>query len=86
MNLESKKISLVILGATALLCSRTFFYFIHDTEGPNLLIVVVLAIVIYLLSYAAYVFVPSNSKGLMKLAVAVGVQILSVVILHYCIR
>jgi hypothetical protein len=86
MNFQSKKISLVILGATAILCSRTLFFFFNDPEGPNLLIVGGLAIAIYFLSFAAYVFVPSKMQGLKKLSVALCVQILSVIGLYFCMR
>ena len=49
MKLTRKK-SLLLLAATALICSRGFFALVDDPEGPNLLIVSVLAIVIYSLS------------------------------------
>jgi hypothetical protein len=48
MNLKSKKVSLII-GIISLICSRLIFALVNDPEGPNLLIVVGLAIVIYLL-------------------------------------
>lgn len=86
MNLNSKKTSLVLLAVTAIFCSRTLFFFFNDPEGPNLLIVGVLAIVLYLLSFAAYVFVPSRTNGTKQLLVAVGVQILSVVGLYFCMK
>ena len=86
MDLQSKKISLAILGVTAILCSRTLFFFFNDTEGPNLLIVGGLAMAIYFLSFAAYVFVPSKIQGLKKLSVAVCVQILSVIGLYFCMK
>jgi hypothetical protein len=86
VNLKSKNISLVILGATAILCSRTLFFFFNDPEGPNLLIVAGLAMAIYFLSFAAYVFVPSKVKGLKRLAVVVCVQILSVIGLYFLMK
>ncbi|GAA3973829.1 hypothetical protein GCM10022210_25040 [Mucilaginibacter dorajii] len=86
MNFQSKKISLVILGVTAILCSRTLFFFFNDTEGPNLLIVGGLAVAIYLLAFAAYVFVPSKKQGLKKLSIAVCIQILSVIGLYFCMK
>ena len=86
VNSKSKNISLVILGATAILCSRTLFFFFNDPEGPNLLIVGGLALAIYLLSFAAYVFVPSKMKGLKKLSVIVCVQILSVIGLYFIMK
>lgn len=89
MYFKSKKISLLILGATALVCSRAMFFFIDDSEGPNLLIVTVLAIILYVLSLATYSSNPLARKvfqyfplvlhtGLPRLLVALFVQILLV--------
>ncbi len=50
MHFKSKKTSLVILGLASLVCSRFIFSLIDDPEGPNLLIVVVLATVIFSVS------------------------------------
>jgi len=85
MNFQSKNTSLVLLAIT-MLCSRTLFFFFNDPEGPNLLIVVVLAIALYLLSFAAYVFVPAKIKGIKQFLVAIGVQMLSVVVLYFCMK
>ncbi|MCA9363703.1 hypothetical protein KC727_00595 [Candidatus Kaiserbacteria bacterium] len=41
------KTSWLVLGATALVLSKTVFWFFDDPEGPNLLIVTVLALVLY---------------------------------------
>ncbi len=54
MNFKSKPAALVILGLTALTCSRAMFFFFNDPEGPNLLVVVVAATIIYFLSWATY--------------------------------
>ena len=86
MNFKSKKISLIILGVTAILCSRTLFFFFNDIEGPNLLIVVGLAMAIYFLSFAAYAFVPARIEGLKKISVVVCVQILSVIGLYFFMK
>jgi hypothetical protein len=48
-----KKISLVLLGVAALLGSRVVFLFINDPEGPNLLVVVGLAVIIFFVVLAA---------------------------------
>ena len=84
MNLKSKKISLVLLGATSILFSRLLFFFFNDPEGPNLLIVVGLAMALFFLSFSAYVLIPAQMKWLQKLSVAVGVQILAVIGLYFC--
>jgi amino acid permease len=39
---------------TSLLLSRSIFFFIDDPEGPNLLIVSVLALFIYIVIYFIY--------------------------------
>jgi hypothetical protein len=49
MQFRSTKGSLLLLGVTALACSRTLFFLFHDPEGPNLLIVTVLAVILYIL-------------------------------------
>ncbi|WCT11706.1 hypothetical protein [Mucilaginibacter jinjuensis] len=86
MNFQSKKTSLVLLGATAILCSRTLFFFFNDPEGPNLVVVIGLAIAIYLLSLAAYTFLLSKFQGIKRLAVAVCVQILAVIVMYFCMK
>ncbi len=47
MHFKSKKASLLILGVVSLVCSRLVFWFINDPEGPNLVVVIGLAAVIY---------------------------------------
>jgi hypothetical protein len=48
----TRNISLIVLGIASLTLSRIVFYFINDPEGPNLLVVAVLAAVIYAVSLA----------------------------------
>lgn len=72
----SKKTSLFILAITALVCSRAMFFFIDDPEGPNLLIVTVMAAIMYSLSLVTYLYVPSIKTNLYKLFLGVLVQIL----------
>jgi hypothetical protein len=76
----------MVLGATAIICSRMLFFFFNDPEGPNLLIVAGLAMAIFFLSFAAYVFSPSKMSGLKRLSVGVCIQILSVIGLYFCMR
>jgi len=82
----SKKISLMLLAATAVICSRMLFFFFNDPEGPNLLIVGVLALIIYFLSAAAYLFGPSQIKGLKRLSAVIGIQVLVVTVLYFCMK
>jgi len=52
---QKNKIALLTLGAVSLVLSRIVFSFINDPEGPNLLIVVGLAVIIFFLFLAIYV-------------------------------
>jgi amino acid permease len=48
------KTSHMAIIITSLLLSRSIFFFIDDPEGPNLLIVSVLALFIYIVIYFIY--------------------------------
>jgi len=85
MNFESKKVALTILGVTSVLFSRGLFSLFNDPEGPNLLIVLGMAAIIYVLSWAAYAFVPSTA-GFKKLLLVILFQILLVIGLYLCLR
>jgi hypothetical protein len=76
----------VILGITATICSRMLFFMLHDAEGPNLLIVAGLAMALFLLSYSAYVFIPSGMKGFKRTTVAICIQVLLAIGLYFCMR
>jgi len=67
--------TLLVLAVTALACSRAMFAFFDDPEGPNLLVVVVMASVIYVISLAGYLskFFPSLT-GIQRSSVAVFIQ------------
>jgi hypothetical protein len=77
MQLKSKKTSLLLLGITALVCSRTLFFLFHDPEGPNLLVVTVLALILYVVSFIVWRFVPV-STAIKKLLLAICTQVLIV--------
>ena len=61
MNFNEKRTSLLLLGITALVCSRTLFFLFHDPEGPNLLIVTVLAVILYVTSFIVWRFIPATT-------------------------
>ncbi len=82
----SRKISLIILGVTALVCSRLLFFLFNDPEGPNLLIVIGMALAIYSLSFVAYKYSPSRIIGLKRLLLAIAIQVLSVTAVYYWLR
>lgn len=82
MYFKSKKTSLLILGITSIVCSRVMFLFFNDPEGPNLLVVIGVAMVVYFLSLAAYLF---NSSSLKKLLLAIFIQIIIVTGFYFCL-
>ncbi len=85
MVFKSTKISLLILGITAVLCSRLLFFFFNDPEGPNFLIVIGLAAVVYVISLAPFAFgSPANVPK--RFLLAISVQILVVVGLYFFIH
>ena len=78
MLLESKRTSLLLmLVITAFVLSRALFFVFHDPEGPNLLIVTVLALILYSASFMAWKFIPSTSAS-KKLLFAICTQVLIV--------
>lgn len=56
MQPKPKTKTLLTLGAISLVCSRTIFFFVNDPEGPNLLIVVVLAVIIFIILNSKFMF------------------------------
>ena len=88
MYFNLRKTSLVILGVTSVVCSRVMFVFFDDPEGPNLLVVMVVALVLYILSLIAYsprismrnIFQHdsvSSIVNLKRLSIAIFVQIIA---------
>ena len=74
MQFKSTRGSLLVLGITALCCSRTFFFLLNDPEGPNLLIVTVLALMLYVASFIAWRFIPATTAS-KKLFFAICTQL-----------
>lgn len=60
MLVKSNKVSLLILGIVSLLLSRASFFFINDPEGPNLVVVIGFAAVLFALSLAVSSFTPAK--------------------------
>lgn len=73
---HNQKYLVLMLAVPAVLCSRTVFALFHDPEGPNVLVVIMLATVIYLVAAAAYLsnLLPSLT-GFKRGLAAVFVQI-----------
>lgn len=76
----------MILAATAIICSRMLFFFFNDPEGPNLLIIAGLALIIFFLSSSVYIFSPFKMKGIKRLFAVICIQILSVIGLYFCMK
>ena len=83
---KSKNTSLILLAVTAIICSRSLFFFFNDPEGPNLLIVAGFALAVYLLSLIVYIFGPFKINGFKRLSVVICIQILSVIGLYFCMK
>lgn len=82
MHVDSRKTSLCILGITSLLSSRLFFVFVNDPEGPNLLIVTVLAVVLFVPSLVVYA--RSNTvSSFRRLLLPIMVQVVLVACLYF---
>lgn len=86
MESISKRPALFILGLTAIVCSRIMFVFFNDPEGPNLLVVGVLAAIVYLVSLGVYFYMPLTTTGFKKALLTVAAQILLVVVLYFVLR
>ncbi len=80
MDFKSKKTSLLILGITSIVCSRILFLFFNDPEGPNLLVVMGMSVLVYFLSLAVYLYYPSTLSltGLKRLLFVILIQIIIV--------
>ena len=83
MYFKSKKTPLIILGATSIVCSRVMLLLFDDPEGPNLLVVMGTALMVYLLSLVVYSFSFSNNK---KLLLAIFIQAIIVAGLYFCLK
>jgi len=77
MRTRGQKSSLLILAMTALACSRAMFALFDDPEGPNLLVVIGMAAVIYLLSSAVYLSkrLSRRLQGFKRSSAAIFIQI-----------
>lgn len=82
---DSKKLHLVILAGTSILCSKLFFVFISrdDSEGSNLLIVAGLAAALYALALVARSSLRlSGTRGLLAV---ISIQAIVVTVLYFAL-
>lgn len=86
MNFKSKKVRLLILSVLALICSRTMLVSFNDPEGPNLLIIVGMAVIIYALSFSIFLFKLPKDINLKRLLLLGATQILVTIGLYFCLR
>jgi hypothetical protein len=91
MNVTADKRSLLILSLTAVVCSRLMFVFFTDPEGPNLLVVIVAAALIYGASLLMYTGMLSLGRAYItevsltardRLSLKIGFQILATGMLY----
>jgi hypothetical protein len=84
---NATRTSLLVLGVTAASGARVVLALFHDPEGPNLVVVGGLAVIIYAISLAAYLSnaVPSLA-GYGRSAAAVGVQIVVAAGIYFGLR
>jgi hypothetical protein len=88
MHLTSKSASLVILAVTSIVCSRALFWFFNDPEGPNLVIVLGMAAIVYGVSWAISRYIPpvASFTGGKRLSLTIIIQILLVTIFYFLLR
>lgn len=82
MNLISHQSGFALLGITALICARGLFFFFNDPEGPNLLIVVVTALFIFLISLFGYTYA-AHKNAFQKILSALCIQLLLAATLYF---
>ncbi len=85
MNFKSKYTPLIILGISSVLCSRSMFYFIDDPEGPNLLVVFVMASIIYFLSSTIYKYGPFP-RVLKKIPLVILLQLIVTIVFYFLLK
>jgi hypothetical protein len=81
------KVILLILAVTAIACSRIMFALFDDPEGPNLLVVIGMAAVIFVLSAAVYLSnVLPSLRGSKSGAAAICLQVLIATSFYLALR
>jgi hypothetical protein len=86
MYFNSTKTALLVLAITAIVCSRILFSFIKDSEGPNLLVVMGLAAIVYVASLLSVHVLAPSSQGLKRYLLVIAIQILLVFGLYFCLN
>ena len=82
-NFKVGKVSLLILGVTAFVFSRTLFALFNDSEGPNPVVITVAAAAVFFPSLAAYL---ANLSKVKKLLVAIIIQALIAAAMYFSLK
>lgn len=82
MNVISHQFGFALLSITALICARGLFFFFNDPEGPNLLIVIVTALFIFLVSLLGYTYA-AHKNAFQKILLTLSVQLLLTLALYF---
>jgi hypothetical protein len=87
MRINFKDRYLLILAVTAGICSRIILALFNDPEGPNLLVVTMMAAVIYLLSAPVYLSnVYPSLTGLKRSSATIFIQIFVATAFYFGLR
>lgn len=76
----SKKTNFLILGISSLFWTKLMFFFFDDPEGPNLLVVVGMSIVIYFISASTFLIKMSDFSRFLS---ALLVQVFLVTVFYF---
>jgi hypothetical protein len=82
MFFKLKRNSLLLLGITSIVCARILFCLFNDPEGPNLLVVMGLALFLFLLSLLPY-FLKFSLTEVRRFLLGIFIQIILIIGLYF---
>ena len=87
MNLKAMTATPIVLVITAFLCSRVVLVSLDDPEGPNLLVIALLALVIYFAALLPFrlVLVLTHSIGPRRILLGFLVQVVIAGVLYFAL-
>lgn len=85
MHFSSKKISLLILVVTSIICSKVFFLVLNDPEGSNLLVTSVVSVGIFFAALIGHRCIPMTTS-LKRLLMAIFIQLVALTGLIFFLR
>ena len=85
---STKKIHMFVLTIMSVIFSRSMFFFFDDTEGTNLLVTTVMAVLVYGVTLALYFFkaIPVPLASPKRLLLVICLQITLVTGLYFCLK